>query len=149
MQNFPNANQLSAGHRLHVLRGLRNGLAIHGACRKTVDQFRHGFRRHAGMSILFLTAFYLLRQSRRWPRVPDDPGRGRAFGWINAIQWTAVFIVAFSFAKLHIDAYVISAITAIIASTCFRWRGSFVIRCTTQPERSCGVGRASAILAPV
>jgi hypothetical protein len=67
-----------------------------------------------GMSILFLTAFYLLRQSRRWPRVPDDPGRGRAFGWINAIQWTAVFIVAFSFAKLHIDAYVISAITAII-----------------------------------
>jgi hypothetical protein len=46
--------------------------------------------------------------------VPDDPGRGRAFGWINAIQWTAVFIVAFSFAKLHIDAYVISAITAII-----------------------------------
>jgi hypothetical protein len=44
---------------------------------------------------------------------------GRAFGWINAIQWTAVAIVAFSFAKLHIDAYVISAITAIIGSHLF------------------------------
>jgi hypothetical protein len=72
-----------------------------------------------GMSILFLAAFYLLRQSRRWPRVPDNPAMGRAFGWINAIQWTAVAIVAFSFAKLHIDAYVISAITAIIGSHLF------------------------------
>jgi hypothetical protein len=67
-----------------------------------------------GMSILFLTAFYLLRESRRWPRVPDNPARGRAFAWVNAIQWSAVGIVAFSFAKLHIDAYVISAITAIV-----------------------------------
>jgi hypothetical protein len=67
-----------------------------------------------GMLILFVAAFYLLRQSRRWPRVPEDSAIGRAFGWINAIQWTAIALVALSFAKLHIDAYVISAITAII-----------------------------------
>jgi hypothetical protein len=67
-----------------------------------------------GMSILFLTAFYLLRQAKRWPRVPDDPAIGRAFGWINAIQWIAVGAVAFTFARLHIDAYATSAITAIV-----------------------------------
>lgn len=66
-----------------------------------------------GMSILFLTAFYLMRQAKRWPRMPADPAVGRAFAWINAIQWIAIFAVAWSFAKLHIDAYVISAITAI------------------------------------
>ena len=37
---------------------------------------------------------------------PDDPAVGRAFGWINAIQWIAISVVAFSFAKLHLDAYV-------------------------------------------
>jgi hypothetical protein len=67
-----------------------------------------------GMSFLILAALYLLRQARRWPRVPNDPAMGRAFDWINAIQWTAVAVVAFSFAKLHVDAYVISAIPAII-----------------------------------
>ena len=67
-----------------------------------------------GMVFLLLAAFNLLRLSKRWPRVPDDPSIGRAFGWINAIQWIAVAVVAFTFAKLHIDAYVISAITAII-----------------------------------
>jgi hypothetical protein len=46
--------------------------------------------------------------------VPEDPAIGRAFGWINAIQWIAVGAVAFTFAKLHIDAYVMSAITAIV-----------------------------------
>ena len=39
---------------------------------------------------------------------------GRAFGWVNGIQWIAISIVAFSFAKLHIDAYVLSAIAAIV-----------------------------------
>jgi hypothetical protein len=68
----------------------------------------------AGMLIFLLTAAYLLRRARLWPRVADDPARGRAFAWINAIQWTAIFIVAFSFAKFHMDAYTTSAITAIV-----------------------------------
>ncbi|MGB7986298.1 MAG: hypothetical protein WCF54_14120 [Terracidiphilus sp.] len=67
-----------------------------------------------GMTMLLLAALNLLRLSKRWPRVPDDPAVGRAFGWINTIQWIAVAVVAFSFAKLHIDAYVMCAITAII-----------------------------------
>jgi hypothetical protein len=67
-----------------------------------------------GMVSLLVMAAYLLRQAKRWPRVPDDPGIGRAFGWINAIQWTAVFLVAFTLGKLHLDAFIISAITAIV-----------------------------------
>jgi hypothetical protein len=72
----------------------------------------------AGMVVLLLAAAYLLRRAKLWPRVQEDPSkdraRGRAFAWINAIQWTAVAIVAFTFAKFHIDAYVMSAITAIV-----------------------------------
>ena len=115
MQNFPNANQLS-GRAIGSMffAGFGAGWLFMALAAKQWISFATVSGVMLGMSILFLTAFYLLRQSRRWPRVPDDPGRGRAFGWINAIQWTAVFIVAFSFAKLHIDAYVISAITAII-----------------------------------
>jgi hypothetical protein len=57
---------------------------------------------------------YLFREAKRWPRVPDDPAVGRAFGWINAIQWIAVRAVAFTLAKLRLDAYIPSAITAIV-----------------------------------
>ena len=67
-----------------------------------------------GLGLLLGAAVVLLREAKRWPRVPDDPAVGRAFVWINAIQWIAVSAVAFSFARLHIDAYVLSAITAIV-----------------------------------
>jgi hypothetical protein len=67
-----------------------------------------------GALILLFAAFYLMRQAKRYPKTPDDPAMGRAFAWINAIQWTAVAVVAITFAKLHIDAYVISAIAAIV-----------------------------------
>ena len=66
------------------------------------------------LAILVVAALYLLRAAQRWPRVPDDPAMGRAFAWINAGEWIAVAAVAFSFAKLHIDAYVMCAITAIV-----------------------------------
>ena len=64
--------------------------------------------------LLLLAVLRLLQQAERWPRVPDDPSIGRAFARINIVQWVAVFLVAFSFAKLHIDAYVLSAIAAIV-----------------------------------
>jgi uncharacterized membrane protein YccF (DUF307 family) len=67
-----------------------------------------------GTAVLVLAALYLLRQAKKWPRVPDDPAVGRAFGWINAVQWIAVCAAAFTLAKLHLDAYVMNAITAIV-----------------------------------
>jgi hypothetical protein len=67
-----------------------------------------------GMAVLLGAAQYLLRLAKRWPRVPDDPAMGRAFAWINVIQWISVAVVAITLAKLHLDAYVISAIAAIV-----------------------------------
>ncbi|MGA3372669.1 MAG: hypothetical protein ABSC48_13015 [Terracidiphilus sp.] len=67
-----------------------------------------------GMLALILAAVLLFREAKRWPRVPEDPAVGRAFGWINTIQWIAVGAVAFTLARLHLDAYIPSAITAIV-----------------------------------
>ena len=67
-----------------------------------------------GLVALFAGALYLFRLAKRWPRVPDDPAVGRAFVWINAIEWTAVAVVAFTLNRLRLDAYIMSAITAIV-----------------------------------
>jgi hypothetical protein len=68
----------------------------------------------ADLLVLLTTAFWLLRQAKRFPKMPADQTCGRAFMWVNAVQWIAISIVAFSFARFHIDAYVMSAITAIV-----------------------------------
>jgi len=67
-----------------------------------------------GLTILLSMAFALMRQANRFPRVEDDPARSRTFNRVNIIQWVAIGIVSFSFSKLHIDAYVLSAITVIV-----------------------------------
>ncbi|MGA2569974.1 MAG: hypothetical protein ABSF23_05600 [Terracidiphilus sp.] len=67
-----------------------------------------------GTLVLLAAAAYVMRQAKRWPRVADVPGTGRAFAWINAIQWSAVAVVVFGSARMHWDAYVPSAITAIV-----------------------------------
>ncbi len=115
MKNFPNANQLS-GRAVGSMffAGFGAGWLFLALIAKQMIGFATVSTIMLGMTALFLAAIYLLRQAKRWPRLPANPGMGRAFGWINAIQWAAVFVVAFTFAKLHIDAYVISAITAII-----------------------------------
>jgi hypothetical protein len=68
----------------------------------------------AGLAVLLLAVFWLFRQARRYPKMPEDAARNRAFRRINVIQWAAVILVSFTFARLHIDAYVLSAITAIV-----------------------------------
>jgi len=68
----------------------------------------------AALAALLLTAFWLMRRAKRFPKLPEDKAMGRAFNRINAIQWIAVAIVGFTFARLHIDVYVLSAITAIV-----------------------------------
>ena len=81
---------------------------------------------------LVAAALYLMRQSRRFPRLPEDPALSRAFNRINAAQWVAIGIVAFSFARLHLDAYVLCAITAIVGlhmfplARLFRYRPHYV-----------------------
>jgi hypothetical protein len=68
----------------------------------------------AVFAALLLSAMWLLRQAKLFPKLPENPAVSREFNRINAIQWAAVAIVGFSFARLHIDAYVLSAITAIV-----------------------------------
>jgi len=67
-----------------------------------------------GLLALASGAFFLLRRAKALPRAPEDPAMARAFKWINIIQWVAVAVVAFAFARLGIDVYVVSAITAIV-----------------------------------
>ena len=68
----------------------------------------------AGLAVLLLAVFWLFRQAGRYPKMPEDQARNRVFRRINAIQWAAVILVSFGFGRLHIDAYVLSAITAIV-----------------------------------
>jgi hypothetical protein len=67
-----------------------------------------------GLAALILAALLLFRAAKRFPRVPEDPAVGRAFAWINAIQWIAVILVVVACARLHFDAYVMCAIAAIV-----------------------------------
>jgi hypothetical protein len=67
-----------------------------------------------GLMVLLSAVFWLLSLAARFPKVEEDPARRKAFNRINAVQWIAIAIVAFSFGRLHIDAYVLSAITAIV-----------------------------------
>jgi hypothetical protein len=66
------------------------------------------------LAVLILAAIYLLREAKRWPRVPDDPALSRAFNRVNAVQWIAIAVVVFALSRLHLDAYVMNAITAIV-----------------------------------
>ena len=67
-----------------------------------------------GAGLLLFGALALLRHSKTLPAEPEDPAMSSTFRRINIIQWIAVAIVAFTFARLRIDAYVMSAITAIV-----------------------------------
>jgi hypothetical protein len=67
-----------------------------------------------GFVALALACFLLFWEARQWPARPEDPAIGKTFNRVNAAQWIAVFLVAFTFARLHMDAYLLSAITAIV-----------------------------------
>jgi hypothetical protein len=93
-----------------------------------------------GLAMLLLGALYLFRLAKRWPRVPDDPTVGRAFAWINAIQWIAVAVVAYTLTRLNRTVYIPSAITAIVGLHMFPLGESSTIRHTIGQEPSCWPG---------
>jgi hypothetical protein len=63
---------------------------------------------------LATTAFWLMRQAERFPKLPEDRAMNRQFHRINLAQWIAIGITGFTFARLHIDVYAVSAMTAIV-----------------------------------
>jgi len=115
MRSFPNANQLrgrAIGSIFFACFGV-GWLFLALTARQQISPSTVSGAM-LGLVVLLLGALTLIRAAKVFPRVPDDPAMGRAFGWINAIQWVAIAAVGFSFAKLHIDAYVMCAITGII-----------------------------------
>jgi hypothetical protein len=115
MKNFPTVNQLS-GRAIGVIfvACFGTGWIFMALTAKQLIKPATVAGTVSGMLALLLTAAYLMRQAKRWPRVPDDPAIGRAFGWVNAIQWIAVAVTAFTLGRLHFDAYIPSAITLIV-----------------------------------
>ncbi len=85
-----------------------------------------------GTLALLAVSVYVMRQAKRWPRVPADPKMGCTFAWVNAIQWAAIAAVVFGFLQLHIGAYIVPAITAIVGlhlfplARLFRYPGHYV-----------------------
>jgi hypothetical protein len=115
MQNFPNTNQLS-GRAIGAIFGacFGTGWLFLGLAAKQMINPATVAGTMTGMTALLLTAALLLRQAKRWPRVPNNPAMGRVFGWVNAIQWIAIAITAFTLGRLHRDAYIPSAVAVIV-----------------------------------
>lgn len=67
-----------------------------------------------GLLLLVSAALWLIREARRFPKMPEDPAQGRAFNRINAIQWIAVAVVAVTLSRFHLEIYIPSAIAAIV-----------------------------------
>lgn len=71
-----------------------------------------------GLLVLLCAALWLRNQAWRFPREEESEeqkkARSRGFLWVNAVQWVAIAIVANGCARLHLDAYVFSGITAIV-----------------------------------
>jgi uncharacterized membrane protein YidH (DUF202 family) len=114
MKNFPNANQLS-GRAIGSIffAGFGTGWLFLSLTARQQIAFVTVSAVMSGVVILIGTALYLMHAAKRWPRVPEDPAIRRGFAWVNAIQWSAIAVVAISFSKLHLDAYVTSAIAGI------------------------------------
>ena len=68
----------------------------------------------AGMLMLLAGSAKLMRAAGRRQREPRNPQLNRAFGWINALQWIAIFVVVQILIRLHLDAYTVSAIAGIV-----------------------------------
>lgn len=79
----------------------------------------------AGVLALIAGAVYLKRRAKQWPRVPDDPREGRLFGWVNAIEWAAIFAAGFVCHRFHWDLYFPSAVTVIVGLHFYPLAGLF------------------------
>jgi hypothetical protein len=151
MKSFPTANQLSGraiGSIFFIVFGAA-WLFLSLAAKEQLN-FATISGTLLGAFVLLVCALYLKRQAKRWPSVPVDPSMGRTFGWINVIQWTAVFIAAFTLGRLHLDAYTTSAITAIIGLHMFPLARLFHYRMHYATGALLVVwAMASAVFAPV
>jgi len=115
MKNFPTANQLTGraiGSIFFAVFGaIWIALALYAKQRFNVATVTW---LTGDLLVLLATATWLLRQAKRFQKLPEDPARGRSFTLINAVQWIVISIAAFVFARLNLEAYLMSAITLIV-----------------------------------
>lgn len=115
MLNIENANQLR-GHAIGSMilagfGGIWLGLAFYAKEMLNAAMILYIV---AGLLMLLAGSAKLMRAAGKWPRQPENPTQGRAFGWINALQWIAIFVVVKILTRLHLDAYTVSAIAGIV-----------------------------------
>ena len=67
-----------------------------------------------GAALLLAACRYLSEQAKLWTNIPEDPARNRAFHRINIAQWVVIGILSPAFSHYHLDAYICSAITAVV-----------------------------------
>jgi len=71
-----------------------------------------------GLAVLAGSALGLSRRARTLPPTslpPEEQRRiGRVFARVNAVQWVAIFAVAFVLGRLHLDAYIPAAVTLVV-----------------------------------
>jgi hypothetical protein len=63
---------------------------------------------------LVVAGFWLLNQSKNYPKAVEDPQHSRQFNRINIAQWIAISIVAYAFSRVHLDAYIPAVVTVIV-----------------------------------
>jgi hypothetical protein len=63
---------------------------------------------------LILAAVSLIRQSKCWPRVPEDPKVTKAFKIINGIQYLAIGAIVVACNVFHLLPYLMCAITLVV-----------------------------------
>jgi hypothetical protein len=68
----------------------------------------------AGVLVLLAGSAKLMRIANRYPRSQQKPEDSRAFGWINALQWIAIFIAVKILTTMHLDTYAVSAAAGIV-----------------------------------
>ncbi len=79
MNNVTTANQSAARPSAPCSSPSLEPLASSLALRRERLTYRKSFTGVLAACVLLLPALYSFRQSKRWPRVPDDPAMGRAF----------------------------------------------------------------------
>jgi hypothetical protein len=115
MTRFENANQLrgraTGSMILAGFGGIWLGLGFYAKEMLTAAMILY---LAAGLLMLLAGSAKLMRAAGRLPRQPENSTQGRVFGWINALQWLAIFIVVQILTRLHLDVYTVSAIAGIV-----------------------------------
>jgi hypothetical protein len=68
----------------------------------------------------FSLAEWVKRAARRFPQIPDDPAASRRFFWINAAQWSAMFVLYQLLHWLGREVYFVTGV-AVVVGLHFFW----------------------------